>query len=215
MITKTLKVPNKLSELTLGQYQVFSKILEGDPDVDFMQKKTIEIFCGVDLNNVSKFKYSSIVNVIDIINKMFEQKPKLIDQFKLNGVEYGFIPKLDDMTFGEFVDLDVLMNDWDTMDQAMSILYRKIKSKKDGKYIIEKYNSEKTHSFKNMPLDVALSSIFFFKNLNKELVNHILLYLEKEMQQLPVDQRQNLQKILDGGGHFMQLLKVDWQILRK
>jgi hypothetical protein len=209
MITKTLKVPNKLSELTLGQYQVFSKILEGDPDVDFMQKKTIEIFCGVDLNNVSKFKYSSIVNVIDIINKMFEQKPKLIDQFKLNGVEYGFIPKLDDMTFGEFVDLDVLMNDWDTMDQAMSILYRKIKSKKDGKYIIEKYNSEKTHSFKNMPLDVALSSIFFFKNLNKELVNHILLYLEKEMQQLPVDQRQNLQKILDGGDHFMQLLKVD------
>tara|TARA_B110000259_G_scaffold59961_1_gene70897 strand:+ start:2815 stop:3444 length:630 start_codon:yes stop_codon:yes gene_type:complete len=209
MITKTLKVPNKLSELTLGQYQVFSKILESDPDVDFMQKKTIEIFCGVDLNNVSKFKYSSIVNVIDIINKMFEQKPKLIDQFKLNGVEYGFIPKLDDMTFGEFVDLDVLMNDWDTMDQAMSILYRKIKSKKDGKYIIEKYNSEKTHSFKNMPLDVALSSIFFFKNLNKELVNHILLYLEKEMQQLPVDQRQNLQKILDGGGHFMQLLKVD------
>jgi hypothetical protein len=209
MITKTLKVPNKLSELTLGQYQVFSKILEGDPDVDFMQKKTIEIFCGVDLNNVSKFKYSSIVNVIDIINKMFEQKPKLIDQFKLNGVEYGFIPKLDDMTFGEFVDLDVLMNDWDTMDQAMSILYRKIKSKKDGKYIIEKYNSEKTHSFKNRPLDVALSSIFFFKNLNKELVNHILLYLEKEMQQLPVDQRQNLQKILDGGGHFMQLLKVD------
>jgi hypothetical protein len=206
MITKTLKVPNKLSELTLGQYQVFSKILEGDPDVDFMQKKTIEIFCGVDLNNVSKFKYSSIVNVIDIINKMFEQKPKLIDQFKLNGVEYGFIPKLDDMTFGEFVDLDVLMNDWDTMDQAMSILYRKIKSKKDGKYIIEKYNSEKTHSFKNMPLDVALSSIFFFKNLNKELVNHILLYLEKEMQQLPVDQRQNLQKILDGGDH---LLKVD------
>jgi len=209
MITKTLKVPNKLSELTLGQYQVFSKILESDPDVDFMQKKTIEIFCGVDLNNVSKFKYSSIVNVIDIINKMFEQKPKLIDQFKLNGVEYGFIPKLDDMTFGEFVDLDVLMNDWDTMDQAMSILYRKIKSKKDGKYIIEKYNSEKTHSFKNMPLDVALSSIFFFKNLNKELVNHILLYLEKEMQQLPVDQRQNLQKILDGGDHFMQLLKVD------
>ena len=209
MITKTLKVPNKLSEITLGQYQVFSKILEGDPDVDFMQKKTIEIFCGVDLNNVSKFKYSSIVNVIDIINKMFEQKPKLIDQFKLNGVEYGFIPKLDDMTFGEFVDLDVLMNDWDTMDQAMSILYRKIKSKKDGKYIIEKYNSEKTHSFKNMPLDVALSSIFFFKNLNKELVNHILLYLEKEMQQLPVDQRQNLQKILDGGGRFMQLLKVD------
>ena len=209
MITKTLKVPNKLSELTLGQYQVFSKILESDPDVDFMQKKTIEIFCGVDLNNVSKFKYRSIVNVIDIINKMFEQKPKLIDQFKLNGVEYGFIPKLDDMTFGEFVDLDVLMNDWDTMDQAMSILYRKIKSKKDGKYIIEKYNSEKTHSFKNMPLDVALSSIFFFKNLNKELVNHILLYLEKEMQQLPVDQRQNLQKILDGGGHFMQLLKVD------
>lgn len=209
MITKTLKVPNKLSEITLGQYQVFSKTMESDPDVDFMQKKTIEIFCGVNLNDVSKFKYSSIVNVIEIINKMFEQKPRLIDVFKLNGVEYGFIPKLDDMTFGEFVDLDLLMNDWDTMDQAMSILYRKIKSKKEGKYIIEKYDSDKTHSFKNMPLDVALSCLFFFKNLNKELVTHILLFLEKEMQQLPVDQRQNLQKILDGGDPFTQLLKED------
>ena len=44
MITKTLKVPNDLSEITLGQYQRFNKVLSKDPEEDFLQKKTIEIF---------------------------------------------------------------------------------------------------------------------------------------------------------------------------
>jgi hypothetical protein len=34
-----LKIPNKLSELTLGQYQKFSKIYSKDADQDFVQKK--------------------------------------------------------------------------------------------------------------------------------------------------------------------------------
>ena len=61
MKTQKLTVPNKLSEITLGQYQKFNKILGKDPDLDFLRKKTIEIFCGVELANVDQFKYTSIV----------------------------------------------------------------------------------------------------------------------------------------------------------
>ena len=110
MATIKLKVPNKLSEITLGQYQKFSKIDVKNADEDFLQKKTIEIFCGVDLKDVNKIKYTSIVRVIGIINKMFNQKAVFIDRFKMANQEFGFIPKLDDMTYGEFVDLDTLMS---------------------------------------------------------------------------------------------------------
>lgn len=199
MLTKKLTVPNKLSELTIGQYQKFNKVLGSNPDNDFLQKKTIEIFCGVELNQVDRYKYSSIVEVIEVLNKMFEQKPKHNLNFEHKGKEYGFIPELANMSFGEFVDLDLLMSDWDTMDQAMAVLYRKIKNKYKDNYTIEEYNSEKTDNMKEMPLDVALGAIFFLENLNKELMNHILVYLQKQEKTMPPQLKQSFTKIMDGG----------------
>ena len=199
MITKKLTVPNKLSELTIGQYQKFNKVLSSNPDNDFLQKKTIEIFCGVDLNQVERYKYSSIVEVIEVLNKMFEQKPKHNLRFDHNGKEYGFIPVLTNMSFGEFVDLDLLMSDWDTMDEAMAVLYRKIENKHKDNYSIVEYNSDKTDNMKDMPLDVALGAIFFLENLNKELMNHILLYLQKQEKTIPPQLKESYKKIMDGG----------------
>ena len=56
MIKVEIKIPNKLSELTLGQYQKFSKIYTKDADQDFVQKKMIEIFCKIPLADVYKIK---------------------------------------------------------------------------------------------------------------------------------------------------------------
>ena len=58
MKTQKLTVPNKLSELTLGQYQKFNKILGKDPDLDFLRKKTVEIFCGVPRPEVDQYKFT-------------------------------------------------------------------------------------------------------------------------------------------------------------
>ena len=206
MKTQTLKVPNKLNELTLGQYQKFNKVMESDSDSDFIQRKTIEIFCGVDMAEVGNYKYSSIRQVVAVINKMFEEKPRLIDRFNYNGKQYGFIPKLDDMSFGEFVDLDLLMGDWDTMDGAMGILFREVKDSGNGKYTIQPYNSDKQVNLKNMPLDVALGALFFLENLNEELINHIKTYLYQNKENQTPAQREALTKILDGTRPFTQLV---------
>lgn len=207
MKTQTLKVPNKLNELTLGQYQKFNKVISGEPDNDFLQRKTIEIFCNVDITEVGNYKYSSIAQVVGIINKMFEEKPRLIDRFNYNGKQFGFIPKLDDITFGEFVDLDLLMGDWETMDKAMAILFREVTDSKGSKYIIEPYNSERENNFKNMPLDVALGALFFLESLNTELTRHIKIYLQKETKRLTPRQRKALMKVMDGTQLFTQSVK--------
>ena len=207
MKTQKLKVPNKLSELTLGQYQKFNMILGKDPDLDFLRKKTVEIFCGVPLPEVDQYKFTSIVEVTEIINKMFEEKPKLIQRFEKNGTEYGFIPVLTDMTFGEFVDLDTLMSDWDTMDEAMGVLYRKVKEKHKDQYLIEDYDSDKREYMKDMPLDVALGAIFFLQSLRKESLNHLEFYLQKQVRKLSPQMRKHLERLSDGGQPSIKLQK--------
>ena len=161
MASKTLLVPNKLSDITIGQYQKFAKISTDKVDKDFLEKKMIEIFCHVELKDVNNIKYSSIKKVVNILNKMFEVKPKLISTFKMNDKEYGMIPKIDDITFGEYVDIDSTISDWDSVDKAMSVLYRPIKYKKGKRYLIEDYDSDNENYMDKMPLDVALGALFF------------------------------------------------------
>ena len=111
MFKQKIEVPNKLSEITLGQYQKFSKIFTEDTDQDFLQKKMVEIFCGIPLADVNKIKYSSVKKVVETISKMFSEKPKLQKIFDFGGKEFGFHPQLSEMTFGEFVDADTFTLD--------------------------------------------------------------------------------------------------------
>lgn len=215
MNTQKITVPNKLSEITLGQYQKFSKVISKDPDLDFLRKKTIEIFCGVNLSNVDQFKYTSIIEATEVINKMFDEKPKLIESFEKDGTEFGFIPVLTDMSFGEFVDLDTLMNDWDTMDQAMGVLFRKIKMKHKDQYTIEDYDSDKRAEMKDMPLDIALGAIFFLENLRKELLTHLESYLQSKMKQLSPQMKKHYTKISGGGQPSISLQEPTSQNLKQ
>ena len=126
MAIKKIEVPNDMSEITLGQYQKFAKLVEKEQEEDFLQKKMIEIFCGIDLKEVDQYKYTAVKKISKILSEMLQQKPKLKTRFHYKGKELGFIPRIEDLSFGEFVDLDMLMKDWDSMDKALGILYREI-----------------------------------------------------------------------------------------
>ena len=175
-----LIVPNSLKEITLKQYQKFIKIQKENDDPYFLQCKMIEIFCNLDSNAVRNIKLSDADKIVNVLNLMFEEKPKLINTFKLGKVEYGFIPKLEDISLGEYVDLDTYMGDWDNMHIAMNVLYRPITEKIKDKYLIEDYNTESKDKLDEIPLDVVLGSVFFLYNLGMELSTVIVNYLEGE-----------------------------------
>ncbi len=198
MFKQKIDVPNKLSEITLGQYQKFSKIFTEDTDQDFLQKKMVEIFCGIPIAEVNKIKYSSVKKVVEVISNMFNERPKLRKTFELGGKEFGFHPQLSDMSFGEFIDADTFTGDWQTMHKAMSVLYRPIKDKFNDSYLIEEYDGKTKEYMKQMPLDVAFGAIFFLSNLRNELMKLILNYSAKEMKKMTTHQRQLLEK--NGGG---------------
>lgn len=170
-----INVPTSLSEITLRQYQKFLKIAEENPEGNFLDAKMIEIFCGIPLSDSYKLKMVSVTAIIDILNSMLEVKPNHVERFTLNGIEYGFIPDLDEMSLGEYVDLDNNASKWESMHIAMNVLYRPIVTSKVGKYNIEEYTTSNPEKMLDMPLDAALGSLFFFYNLGLELSKHTIL----------------------------------------
>tara|TARA_R100000935_G_scaffold36667_1_gene57663 strand:- start:362 stop:664 length:303 start_codon:yes stop_codon:yes gene_type:complete len=96
-----LTIPSSLSEISLKQYKKFLKIQESNEDSYFLQCKMIEIFCNLDAKSVRLLKLTDADRIVQIINKMFEEKPELIRTFKLGEIEYGMIPNLDEISLGE------------------------------------------------------------------------------------------------------------------
>ena len=175
-----LNIPESLNEITLGQYQKWAKITEGKEINNFYQQKMIEIFCKANLKDALKMRVKDINEVTIELNALFEKKPKFKDRCTFNDNEFGFIPKLDDMSFGEYIDLDTYLADWETMDLAMGVLFRPVTFTRKEKYLIEDYETASKYDMKNMPLDVAMGALVFFWNLKTELLKHIVNYLQNQ-----------------------------------
>ena len=169
-----INVPTSLNEITLEQYQKFLKVAEENPEGSFLDAKMIEIFCGIPLSDSYKLKMSSVQAIVDMLTEINET-PAHINRFSLDGVQYGFVPDLDEMSLGEYVDLDGNASDWQKMHIAMNVLYRPVITDKVGKYNIKEYTADDPSKMKDMPLGVALGSLFFFYNLGIELSKHTIL----------------------------------------
>jgi hypothetical protein len=198
-----LTIPEKLSEITLSQYQSWLKVAEGKEITPFLQQKMIEIFCNTTLKKVLMIKATDIDSITNDINKVFEEKPKLITMFKLNEMEFGFIPKLDEITFGEYVDLDSYLPNWDTMHKAMNVLFRPVTYKKKEQYLVSDYEGSGKYDLRNMTLDVVFGSIVFFWSLKNELQKHILNYLANQKE---VTISQELRDSLKSGAGISQFM---------
>jgi len=175
-----ITIPDSLSEVTLDQYQRYLKIQDNNQDEKFLASKMIEIFCGVKLSDTLKMKYADVDGICNILVDMFNEKPQLVTKFKMKGVEYGFIPKLDDISLGEYIDLDAFLGDWDNMHRAMAVLYRPIENKYGDKYSIKDYEAGDGEVMKDMPLEAVISSIIFFYHLGIDLSQAMMNYLEEQ-----------------------------------
>ena len=176
-----LVIPTSLNEITLGQYQEFSKLdITKEAEV---QSKMIEIFCKVPTNVVRSMKAKDITDICTIINNMFDVEHQMLNRFDLNGVKYGFIPDLENMSFGEYVDLDTFMGDNDNLHRAMNVLYRPIDLKQGVRYTLKEYDPDINEEAKNYPLDACFGAMVFFYDLGKDLSTVILNSSSKQNEQ--------------------------------
>ena len=208
-----LLLPTSLSEIPLSRYQDFIAMKEKSNDEEFIAQKMIQIFCNIKLGEVAQIRLKDLNELIDHFSKIFSEKPKLKTKFKIKNIEFGFIPKLDDITLGEYVDLENHLKSWETYHKAMAVMYRPITNAIGQKYLIEDYepNEDMQNLMRNAPLDVAISASVFFWSLAKELYSSLVNYLEREtkkmMDSTNTQSGINSQSIGDGIAVSMRSLK--------
>ena len=201
-----INVPTSLNDITLGQYQKYLKVAEQNEEGTFLDAKAIEIFCGIPLSDSYKIKMNSVNVILNKLNEVLNTNPQHTPRFKMDGVEYGFIPDLDEMSLGEYIDLDNNISDWDNMHLAMNVLYRPIKHSQGEKYNIIEYDVNSAYKMKDMPLGAAIGSLVFFYNLGIELSRHTILYSNNPQEQEIIQQNLTSQANGVGINQFMDSL---------
>lgn len=192
MVKFTIKLPMELSAIQVHKYQKYLKIVDQNKDAEdrhFLNMKAVEIFCEASLKDVKGVPAKVFSDIVYKINTLFDTEHKLVQQFDMtdvNGktVTFGFIPKLEDMSFGEFLDLESFITDWDTMHKALAVLYRPITRSRKGFYDIEEYEGSGKYSqvMKDAPLNVALGAMVFFYHLGSDLLDSMKNYLQDQME---------------------------------
>lgn len=217
-----LEIPLSLSSITLRQYQDYLKVYEKwDKEDDvYIKTKMLQIFCGLPIEDTFKIPVSSFDSTIEHLLNCLNEDTPLIRQFYMDGkdkegndarVEFGFIPKLDDISFGEFIDLETYMMDWQTMHKAMAVLFRPIIHKKKEFYRIDGYGGSDRYSdvMLDMPVNVALGASVFFYRLGKKLPLFTMDYLQEVLKkgELTPQLKQTLGENGDGINLYINYLK--------
>jgi hypothetical protein len=213
-----INVPSNLSEIPLKHYQDFLRVQADSNDEEFVAQKMIEIFCGIPLTDVVKMKLKSLNELIAHFTKLFSEKPEFKRTFEIKTeqgkIEFGFIPELEEISFGEYIDLENHLTSWDSYHKAMAVMYRPIVKTRKDKYDILPYEPNKDFQelMKFAPLDVVIASSLFFWTLGNELLQATLNYLEKQMKKdknlsTTFQKQLNLQNDGDGISQYMDSLK--------
>ena len=186
-------IPKSLDAISLEQYQkyieVVSKIDLDNPETnDFVNLKALEIFCGLELKDSYKLPLKSFEAVLQKVYSCLEEDTPLMKRFWFKGsngeeVEFGMIPDLQNISFGEYIDLENYISDWKNMHKAMAVLFRPITAHAKDMYDIEEYEGSKkyAHYMKHMPVSVALGAVVFFYRLGMKLSKHTTNYSLLEM----------------------------------
>jgi len=210
-----LIIPESLNEVPLLHFQQFVDDVKGSEDNDYIGQKLVERFCGIQLKEIVKIKQKDILNLTNHFNELFKKKNDFKPRFKIQNVEFGFITDLENITSGEYIDLEKYLQDVNTLHKAMAVMYRPIVKEKGDKYEIEPYQSAINYAevMRYAPLSNVLAAQVFFWSLGQQLLKAIPTFLEMEMkkmskkQQATLAEQLNLQSNGDGIQVYMNSLK--------
>lgn len=174
-MSKVYLITSDYTKLTVGQF------------VDFTTAGTDIRRCmaalGCTKEEANKLTPEQIADTILFFEQVIE---KNIAKISYNWRGFGFVPNINAITFGEFVDLTENCKEFNkNLPKILSILYRPVLSKFANGYTIEDYDSDKhlanADFFREMPLHYANGAMVFFSTIRKELVSSSLGHLDTEM----------------------------------
>jgi hypothetical protein len=136
---------NSYEEVNLETYYKIVETLSNTNSNIEKVVKLISIISGINEKEIMKMK-SKDISEVDLawLNDKSIGK-EIYSTFELNGVKYGVVKDLRNMTFGENIDIETYIgedNKFGNYHFITAVLYRPIISEVDGDYDIGEYNSD-------------------------------------------------------------------------
>ena len=185
--TKRFKLISSWEEVTLEKWLKLIDFQKGTKS-----KEAEETIAALSTIPKDLIKQLELKDVAVIMSKLSELQAKQDSSLKrvieVEGKRYGFHPNLDNLTLGEYADIETFIkNDIEkNMPEVMAILYRPIVDEENDVYTIEAYDgniSIRAEQMKKMSAEQVQSALLFFYNLGKELSMTLPLYLMERLKE--------------------------------
>jgi len=174
-------------KLTIDKYQK----IQGNPIRYSKPEEILGLYLDISVDELRDLPVDQIKFVeVSLSNYILEPKTRdLVTTFELNGITYGLENDWQNMTWGQWVDLEVYSQSdklTDNIHMIMALLYRPVTNEKGKDYKLEKFKSskvmERADMFKNnLPIEMWFGvSTFFLQTLNA-YITHIDNSLKAKM----------------------------------
>ena len=198
----TYTIPETKKDITVERFLSISRLykLAEERESEVTEIQLLSACLNIPISLVDKLPFKEYEQAVKTITEALNSESTLHLTFNLNGVKYGFINDLENMSAGEYGALDKLLEDSDNNAyKILNVLYRPIvkekfykglfSKNKKGTYKIQAYNHKNnTDIFKDAPFEIYESALVFFLNLGKELVKDTQNFMSQAEQVQTIEQ---------------------------
>ena len=186
---KTYKIVDSWKDVTLEKWQQLT--LGKKKSKTKEAKETIKALSTLPIKLVEEMSLSDVAAIFEKLSNL-QIQGKLKKVFEIDGIEYGFLPDLDEITLGEWADIEHYIKDGidKNMHKIMAVLFRPVTSKEGKMYSVQAYKDgrERAEKFrKKMNAEQVQQSLVFFWSLGNELLTTLPLFLMEKMNKIQAE----------------------------
>ena len=169
----------KIKDLTIEEFMKISLLVDTYKENETKFKTEIVRHFHGTLEVDKRESDETITSVLELLT----ETPDFIHRFEYRGKEWGFIPNLDEITTGEFIDLDNWMREGKQLHRIAAILYRPVTKSKGRLYDIEKYEGSDKYAKELMGASfrIVIGAMVFFCDLKLSLLRALDTYTQTKM----------------------------------
>ena len=185
--TKKFKLISSWEEVSLESWLKLIDFSKGTKSKE--AEETIAALSNIPKDLINQLELKDVAFIMSKLSELqTEQDSSLKRVIEIEGKRYGFHPNLDEITLGEYADLETMIkNDIEkNMPEVMAILYRPIVEEKNNVYTIEAYDGDisiRAEEMKKMAAEQVQSALVFFwafVNVLLQTLESYLIQLQKE-----------------------------------
>lgn len=194
-----IKVPVEWKDISLKKFIDYKDTVQEVRNKPLKAVMTVSLLCDKSIDEVKRIPIAKTIEIqnkiMDLIEKPVNMEPK--QSIDVDGVKYVLNLNMDNMSTGEWVDIESLYesnskNPYRVLPSLLSIIYRPIEGKK-GKMI--PYDGVlRPEIFNKLDMETVGAADFFFTKLGLRLKATSLYSIPKELKITKVKKKLTLKK---------------------